>query len=395
MVLIKLKNIIRSYSWGSRTSLEELFGIPNPDKDTHAELWMGAHPNGSSRSKKTGQSLLDLINSERDQILGERSSNRFGELPFLFKVLAAEAPLSIQVHPSKDKAEQGFQRENDLGLSIADRTRNYKDPNHKPELVYAITAYKAMNGFRPIETILQLFREIPIHSLSKEISCLAEVKTPAQLREFFKSIMVLNGVQKQIVLNELLLATKNRKFTGLALEAVEYIKQFQKYYPNDIGLLAPLMLNVVELQPGEAMFLYAETPHAYVHGTALEVMANSDNVLRAGLTTKHIDVTELVDNTNFRSIELNELKLTPKLSDNRKQYIVPVDDFCFEVIELTLNKMTLEVTSAEIIFCMEGEIIVESSNETENLAKGESMFVSYEALEYIVSGQGIFARTYN
>ncbi|MEF1290338.1 mannose-6-phosphate isomerase, class I, partial [Vibrio sp. M260118] len=271
----------------------------------------------------------------------------------------------------------------------------YKDSNHKPELVYAITTYKAMNGFRPIETILELFREIPINSLSKELSFLTEFQTPDGLQDFFSSVMELDSKRKSVVLSELIAAIQNQELSELARQAAEYIDQFNKYHPDDIGLLAPLMLNVVELKPGEAMFLYAETPHAYVQGTALEVMANSDNVLRAGLTAKHIDVSELVDNTSFYSIEPKDLKLTPELCGNTKKYPVPVDDFSFEIIELASREMSIEVDSAEIVFCVEGRVTIASCDEVETLNKGESLFVSYEARKYVLSGQGVIARTYN
>lgn len=394
MHLFKLSNIVQDYSWGSKTSLMNLFGIPNPKLCHQAELWMGAHLNGCSKSSD-GTLLADIISGQPIEVLGERSYKLFGELPFLFKVLAAEAPLSIQVHPNKAKSELGFARENRLGVPLGDPKRNYKDPNHKPELVYAITPYKAMNGFRPIEVIVALFEEFKIGSLSTEIQSLAVNPTSEQLKEFFHRVMSLSGSEKEQVLEELLLPRELGGLSKIALEAKEYIEHFSSFYPSDIGGLAPLMFNTIELQPGEAMFLYAETPHAYVSGTALEIMANSDNVLRAGLTRKHIDILELIDNTKFEPIAPQDLLMKPENNQGRSVYPVPVEDFSFDIVNVELVTAPQQLKSAEILFCLEGNVAISSGNEKLTLVKGESIFISCGAKEYLYSGQGIIARAYN
>ncbi len=355
---------------------------------------MGAHPNGCSQAFD-GKLLSEIIASKPRDILGQRSYNLFGELPFLFKVLAAEAPLSIQVHPNKAKSELGFARENRLGLPLGDPKRNYKDPNHKPELVYALTPYKAMNGFRPIEVIVALFEEFKIDSLSTEIQSLAVNPTSEQLKAFFYRVMSLWGPEKEQILKELLVPRELGGLSKLALEAKEYIERFNNFYPSDIGILAPLMFNTIELQPGEAMFLYAETPHAYVSGTALEIMANSDNVLRAGLTPKHIDVLELIDNTKFEPIAPQNLLMEPEHNQGRLVYPVPVEDFSFDIVTVELVTAPQQLDSAEILFCLEGNVAISSGNEKLTLAKGESIFISCGAKEYFYSGQGIIARAYN
>lgn len=355
---------------------------------------MGAHPNGCSQTLD-GKLLSEIVASKPKDVLGQRSYDLFGELPFLFKVLAAEAPLSIQVHPNKAKSELGFSRENRLGLPLGDPKRNYKDPNHKPELVYALTPYKAMNGFRPIEVIVALFEEFKIDSLSTEIQSLAVNPTSEQLKEFFHRVISLSGSEKEQVLMELLVPRELDSLSKLALEAKEYIEQFNNFYPSDIGILAPLMFNTIELQPGEAMFLYAETPHAYVSGTALEVMANSDNVLRAGLTPKHIDVLELIDNTKFEPIAPQNLLMEPEHYQGRLVYPVPVEDFSFDIVNVELVTAPQQLDSAEILFCLEGNVAISSGNEKHTLAKGESIFISCGAKEYLYSGQGIIARAYN
>ncbi|HAS8431645.1 TPA: mannose-6-phosphate isomerase, class I [Vibrio vulnificus] len=394
-LFFKLENTIQNYSWGSRDAIKELFGIENPDNSPQAEIWMGAHPNGCSRKAETHELLSDVINQNKVQSLGNYTKERFGELPFLFKVLAAEMPLSIQVHPSKSKAEMGFARENEQGIPLNAANRNYKDPNHKPELVYALTFYKAMNGFRPIEQILTLFEHANITTLRAEISALRASPNSDGLKGFFSAIMSLEGERKQQALEELYTSLERPAKTAMAREAYGYIKDFRQYYADDIGLFSPLMLNTIELEPGEAMFLHAETPHAYVQGTGLEIMANSDNVLRAGLTTKYIDVPELIENTTFIPIDPAHIKLDPIHKNGKLSYPIPVDDFGFEVVPVANQNIIQFVRSPEILFCIEGQVTISNQQEQINLKAGESVFVSSHSVKYLCEGNGTLARAFN
>lgn len=393
--LFKLDNVIQHYAWGSHTSIHDLFGIDNPANEPQAEIWMGAHPSGCSKVAETKELLSDVINQNKAQSLGEYTAARFGELPFLFKVLAAETPLSIQVHPSKQNAEIGFARENSLGIPLDAPNRNYKDPNHKPELVYALTFYKAMNGFRPIEHIISLFEQANIAELSSELEALKAAQHPQGLKAFFTAIMSLSSERKQVALEQLDAALKRPVKTAMAREAFIYIESFRKHYAGDIGLFAPLMLNTIELAPGEAMFLHAETPHAYVQGTGLEIMANSDNVLRAGLTPKYIDLPELINNTRFVAIDPLALKVSPVHKQGRLSYPIPVDDFAFEVISVREQNETQFVRSAEILFCIEGQVSIRCNGEEVVLSAGESVFVASGSVKYVYQGQGILARAFN
>ncbi len=391
--LFKLNNVIQNYSWGSKTSLNTLFGIENPENQPQAELWMGTHPNGCSKNAETGELLSDLISKDPVNFLGNRTALDFGELPFLFKVLCAAEPLSIQVHPSKQAAEQGFMKENEMGVDIKAPNRNYKDPNHKPELVYALTPYKAMNGFRPIAQIIKLFEEIGLPSLTEQVASFKTHPNSEGLQVFFKEIMSLNEEQKEMTLKELKLymSFDKRNEATLLKEAVAYSRYFAQFYPNDIGLLSPLLFNLIELKPGEAMFLYAETPHAYIQGTGLEIMANSDNVLRAGLTPKYIDVPELINNTKFESIKPENIKIQP---NKDQSYPIPVPDFKFSIINVNDDEQIYSLQSAEILFCIEGNIVVSSNGKQIKLQKGESMFVGYCLSQYQCDGKGILARAY-
>lgn len=392
--MFKLKNQIQNYAWGSKTSLSELFGIENPTNEPQAEIWMGSHSGGCSRNEENNRLLSDIIDQDKSAILGSYTANRFGELPYLFKVLSADTPLSIQVHPNKWKSEQGFARENEQGIELSDPTRNYKDPNHKPELIYALTQYKAMNGFRPIKQIIRLFDEIAINELQQEVSLLKQSPNSVGLEGFFSSVMMLSGERKTKVMSQLE-ESYQKTVTSLAREAIEYSQAFKVQYEYDIGLLAPFILNTVELSPGEAMFLFAETPHAYVQGTALEVMASSDNVLRAGLTPKHMDIPELIDNVVFSSINPENLKMSPVIKGSKECYPIPVDDFGFDILHANSAKQEQYVRSAEILFCVDSNIVVESKDKLVELVPGDSVFVPCSAQMYTFQGEGRLARAYN
>lgn len=395
MSLFKLDNVIQHYSWGSKQSISELFGIQNPNAQPQAEIWMGVHPRGCSRVANTGQLLSDILSQNSKGMLGEYTQAKFGELPYLFKVLAAENPLSIQVHPSKKKAQLGFDRENKLGIPLDASNRNYKDSNHKPELVYAITPFKAMNGFRPVNQIAALFNEAGISSLNNTITEMGLQSEPDALRSIFQLILQLAGAQKDVALRELKTAYSKTNTSEILAEAIDNSRYFSQHYPDDIGLFSPFILNTIKLSPGEAMYLDTETPHAYVNGTALEIMANSDNVLRAGLTPKYIDVPELISNTQFKVKERSNLLVTPLVHHNTAKFPVPVEDFGFEVIESSPSQQCHHLRSAEILFCIDGSVTITSDEEKITITKGESAFISYSTKHYQYEGKALFARAFN
>ncbi|EGQ8085097.1 mannose-6-phosphate isomerase, class I [Vibrio vulnificus] len=393
--IFKLENVIQNYAWGSQTAITELFGIDNPEQVPQAEIWMGTHPNGCSKLAHTGMLLSDFIQSDPANVLGDYTVERFGDLPFLFKVLSAEKPLSIQVHPSREKAIEGYQKENLQGLQLTDSSRNYKDDNHKPELVYALTFYKAMNGFRTIEEIVSLFDQAKVETLRLDLEKLILQPTSTGLKAFFDVVMNLSAERKQRALAELLQAVDQPAKTAKAREAFELIKEFRQDYRDDIGLFSPLLLNIVELEPGEAMFLHAETPHAYVKGTGLEIMANSDNVLRAGLTPKHMDIAELIANTNFISTDRDKLILKPFNIENKTAYPIPVEDFSFEIVNVETTERRQYVRSAEILFCIEGNCAIRHGSDVVTVAAGESVFVCHSTKVYEYFGEGRLARAFN
>ncbi|EOZ7525440.1 mannose-6-phosphate isomerase [Enterobacter quasiroggenkampii] len=387
----KLINSVQNYAWGSKTALTDLYGIANPNNLPMAELWMGAHPKSSSKIEDaSGQvrSLRDVIEANKAALLGDKVAQRFGELPFLFKVLCADQPLSIQVHPNKQASEIGFAKENAAGIPLDAAERNYKDPNHKPELVFALTPFLAMNAFREFSEIISLLQ--PVAGAHNAIAHFLENPNADALSQLFASLLNMQGEEKSHALAVLKAALDSQH--GEPWETIRLISEF---YPDDSGLFSPLLLNVVKLNPGEAMFLFAETPHAYLQGVALEVMANSDNVLRAGLTPKYIDIPELVANVKFVAKPAAELLTQPVKNGAELDFPIPVDDFAFSLHDLSSAETSVAQESAAILFCVEGEATLHKGEQRLVLKPGESAFVAANESPVSVSGTGRLARVFN
>ena len=391
LIMQKLINSVQNYAWGSKTALTDLYGIANPNNLPMAELWMGAHPKSSSKIEDaSGQarSLRDVIDGDKTALLGDKVAQRFGELPFLFKVLCADQPLSIQVHPNKQASEIGFAKENAAGIPLDAAERNYKDPNHKPELVFALTPFLAMNAFREFSEIISLLQ--PVAGANNAIAHFLENPNAEALSQLFASLLNMQGEEKSHALAVLKAALESQQ--GEPWETIRLIAQF---YPDDSGLFSPLLLNVVKLNPGEAMFLFAETPHAYLQGVALEGMANSDNVLRAGLTPKYIDIPELVANVKFVAKPAAGLLTQPVKNGAELDFPIPVEDFAFSLHDLSQTETTIAQESAAILFCVEGEATLHKGEQRLVLKPGESAFVAANESPVSVSGTGRLARVFN
>ncbi len=388
-----MDNKVQNYNWGSIDSLNKLFGIKNPNSGPQAEMWMGSHYNGCSKIKHNGNKILlsEFITENKNSVLSTETAKKFGDLPYLFKVLAARQALSIQVHPNKYEAELGFEKENLAGIAHHAPERNYKDPNHKPELVYALTPYQAMNGFRSVSDIIRNFSTLNIEQLRPITKLLLDEPNELGLRSFFCQLLSMEGEEKYKAITTLLEHAQehcDNKIYALILE-------LNKQYPKDIGLFSPLILNVLTLQPGEAMFLEARTPHAYLQGTALEIMANSDNVLRAGLTSKHIDVIELAKCTSFVEKTKSSLLLEPIKKEDTLLFPVPVTDFKFAIF-IKPNNTHVSVNSAEILMALDSKTtLTNNTGEAVTIGKGQSVFIPAYAKNYQVCSLGRVARVYN
>ncbi|MGL5038241.1 MAG: mannose-6-phosphate isomerase, class I, partial [Aeromonas sp.] len=289
----------------------------------------------------------------------------------------------------KTQAEMGFAREQAAGIDLKASNRNYKDPNHKPELVFALTPYQAMNGFRAIPAILALFERLALPTLHELTAMLRQSPDEAGLQHFFQQLLVLDGPRKEDALAGLLAYASCHQDE----ETFALITHLARQYPGDVGLFSPLLLNVVTLAPGQAMFLDAQTPHAYVRGTGLEIMANSDNVLRAGLTPKYIDVAELLACTRCVAKPDDQILLSPRMDGAVQHFEVPVPDFTFSVYPAGEHSLT--TTSAEIIFAIDGPLQLTQGEQSLRLEKGQSAFVAAATGCYQLKAQGRVARAGN
>jgi mannose-6-phosphate isomerase len=387
-----MENTIQEYEWGSYTAIANLLGKKVPSDVPQAELWMGAHPKASSKVVCNGQlvSLQELILKHPEDILGENIAKKFdNQLPYLFKILAASKPLSIQAHPNLTQARQGFERENDQNISKNAPNRNYKDNNHKPECICALTPFWALNGFRKIRDITTYIKKICPNGLGKEIDILRKKQDADGLKRFFEFLMTLDQKKKNKVIGEAInCAQKYAKLDPV----FEWIVTLSREYPNDIGILSPAMLNLICLDPGEAMFLFSGELHAYLDGMGIELMANSDNVLRGGLTSKHVDVPELLKVVNFEERDIKILQCEKKI---HSECIYPskAEEFTLSVISVDSKENYKSPTgrSAEILLCTEGQAIITDfdKNEVIALKKGKSVFVPASVNTYSMKGKAV------
>jgi len=383
-----LKNIVKEYSWGSYTAIPKLLGKRPPYDKPQAEVWIGANISASSMVK-TGSKwevLKDLIDKYPDEILGrECTKNYGGQLPFLFKIIAASEPLSIQAHPNRTWAKEGFNRESKLGIPLDSFRRNYKDENHKPECVCALTGFEALCGFRGVhETILLLEKACP-GTLKKQINELKNDTDPSGLKSFFTSVMIMHNDRKKRVVSE---AFRNAGIFADENPAFKWVSVIAGKYPSDIGAIAPLFLNYIYLEPGQAMFIQTGQIHTYLEGVALELMADSDNVIRGGLTPKHVDVRELLNIVKFKQLKTGII--LPEKNRNESIYGTPAGEFVLSAINVTNSETytSPEKRSVEIILCIEGRaVIAGSENDKLNIAKGKSVIIPASVKKYSISGK--------
>lgn len=347
-----LSGALRPYAWGSHTLIAELRGEPSPSPRPEAELWFGAHPAAPATVDGTG--LDEVIAADPDAALGPRVHAEHGDqLPFLVKLLAAASPLSIQAHPSLEQAREGFARENAQRIPLNSANRNYKDPNHKPELIVALTPFRALAGFRPAAETAEFFAELACPELDRYASLLP-TDAEGDLRALFTTLISL-PTQSRVELIGAVSRCAKRLVTqdshpAWMTEAAHVFLELNEAYPGDVGVLAALLLNVLTLAPGEAAFLRAGQLHAYLSGLGVEVMANSDNVLRGGLTTKHVDVPELVRVLDFSTLDNPRAEAVP--SHGGVEFALPVDSFTVRMHELAAGEsLRLDEDGPAIVLC--------------------------------------------
>lgn len=361
----EIDGVIRRYEWGSHNAIQQLLGI-EADGRPAAELWFGAHRGDPSPA--LGTTLDHVIDADPEGVLGDGVIARFGaQLPFLLKVLAADKALSIQVHPNLDQARAGFAAEEAAGVAVDAPNRNYNDPNHKPELLCALTPFEALCGFRPIAETLALLDELAI----PELAFVAEhLREPDGLRAAFSALLT-HPEPTNVATAVAARASADGPLRAAWLAAHDF--------PGDIGVALTLLLNYVRLEPGEAIYLAAGNVHAYLRGLGVEIMANSDNVLRCGLTPKHIDVPELLKITDFR--ELAEPAWPPQYG----RFTVPEPDFQLREVQLT-TEVELTGDGPRIVLCVTGQVRLDGVA----LSPGHAAFVTAGAAPSIRGSGQVF-----
>ncbi|ARZ69810.1 mannose-6-phosphate isomerase, class I [Streptomyces sp. HU2014] len=396
----RLANTVRPYAWGSTTAIPELLGTA-PTGEPQAELWMGAHPGAPSRVDRGAGPvpLCDVIGEAPEAELGADTVRRFGpRLPFLLKLLAAASPLSLQVHPGLDRAKAGFAEEEARGIPHDAPHRNYKDANHKPELLCALTPFDGLCGFRAPAETAALLAALDVDSLKPYVDLLHARPEADALREVLTAVLgadhtaMAETAEAAGAAAERLAAEDGPHRAAYAAYAF-----IARHYPGDPGVVAAMLLNHVRLNPGEGLYLGAGVPHAYLDGLGVEVMANSDNVLRCGLTPKHVDIPELLRVVRFESTVPAVLR--PEADAGGEEvYATPVAEFRLSRQVFAPASETpagLPTGAPQILLCTAGTAVLTADDGTRlTLRQGESAFArAGERVELSGDGATVYRAT--
>jgi len=388
-----LRGAIRTYAWGSRTAIAEFTGRPTPTPHPEAELWLGAHPADPAYLETGGgaESLLEVVAADPTGQLGAASVAEFGDqLPFLLKVLAADEPLSLQAHPSAQQAADGFAREEAAGVPLNSPVRNYRDRNHKPELVVALDRFEALAGFRDPGDTVDLFRALDVEALTPYVNLLAGQSDADGLRALFTTWITLPQPSLDVLVPAVLdgavryLSSDDVRFVGEARTLLELGER----YPADAGVLASLLLNRLTLEPGEGIYLPAGNLHAYLRGLAVEIMANSDNVLRGGLTPKHVDVPELLRVLDFSPASEAHLHVETVTDGAQTRYRTPAREFALSRFDLAAGEPTqVGIKGPRILLCTQGDVTLDGSGTGLKVRAGQSVWVPADGGSVTLTGR--------
>ena len=379
-----LEPVTQPYAWGSHTAIAELQGRPAPTAQPEAELWMGAHPSAPSGVDRAGvRTTLDaVIAADPAGELGAECAARFGgRLPFLLKVLGVEKSLSIQVHPSREQAEEGYRAENERGLAPGDKSRNYVDDWPKPEILCALTRFEALAGMRTTADAAALLRALEVSELAPLAADLAHAAEPAgaadpaALNRALAAILTWPAAGRDALIAAVVDACERvAAHGGEYAAACAAAARTARDHKGDLGVVASLLLRYVVLRPGEAIFMPAGGLHAYLRGTGVELLANSDNVVRAGLTSKHIDVPELLRLTD-PAVGVPVIGPRP-LGGGVAVYDSPAPEFRLYRAELGPVEVALPGAGcARVVLCTEGAGALRASSGALKAARGESCYL--------------------
>ncbi len=395
--MFQLRGIVKNYEWGHQGAIAEIQGR-QPSGLPEAEYWLGAHPAAPSiaivddRENGDGseRGLDDLVSSDPIGLLGDAAADRFGGLPFLLKILAADRPLSIQAHPNSDQALAGFAREEDAGIDRSAPNRNYRDPNHKPELICAITPFEAKCGFRSLDATRRLIGHLVGVAAVSDESGLADLQRRLALPDDDDIVVAdvlawLLGLTSEVAASlvadvvarasKLVPAEDGVAAAEFAAE-LTWTARIEDAFPGDIGVVVSLLLNHVTLDPGQAVFLGAGNMHAYLSGVGIELMASSDNVLRGGLTSKWIDIDELLSIVSSTPIDPPIQTATESVH----LFESPVPEFSLTRLAAGADgvEASFEPQGPEIVLVTSGEasIVADLAGDRCRLSQGDAVFVS-------------------
>ena len=421
----RLHNTVKNFEWGSTDAIPAILGTV-PDGTPCAELWLGAHPVSPSRldvghtrtqapldrqnrlggqatagsvateaEPRPGPNLIEYLAGDPEGLLGHDSLESFGaRLPFLLKVLSASKALSIQVHPNSEQARAGFAAEEEAGPALDAPNRNFKDASAKPELIYALTDFHALTGFRPRKAVRATFERMlsqPLTPPSLDVlgAIIGALKSFSESKALSRAVEIIlsdprtSGLVDEVAahgMDELPAGHISR--SGSAVDPAQTFSELVTDYPHDPGALVGLMLNRVHLQPGEALTMDAGVLHAYLFGTGIEIMASSDNVVRGGLTSKHVDIEQLATITEFRSGAPRMVE-----PDHSGMLLGPTDDFALQALRCP-RMTTVERRGAAIALCTAGTVTLSSLGSTLTLERGQSAFIAANEPTVTADGHG-------
>ena len=390
----RLDGARQSYDWGSTTAIPEMLGLES-DGAPWAEQWYGAHPAGPTRLAD-GRTLAALLASDPGRLLGEDVVRRFGpQLPFLLKVIAPDRALSLQVHPSLEQAVRGFERENAADVAPDSPVRSFKDSNHKPEMVLALTRFEAVAGFRAPRRAAEVLGGLDSPLARRMRRTLRLNPTRFGIRQAFTELVCADTRPEASEMAELVAEISRRLAEGRSpsRRVDANVVEMARAFPHDPGIAAALLLNPVTLRRGEALFVPAGSVHAYISGLGVEVMASSDNVLRAGLTTKHVNVPAMLACVDY--VAAPPVRPAPEyLSRATRAYYAPVDDF--ELLVTTVvprdGRVPVPGRGPRILLGLEGTTTVTTPAGSAELTRGRALFVGADERTLAVEGEGEFVQ---
>lgn len=376
--MLRLVNTSRGYDWGSRAEIPQFLGN-EPDGQPVAEVWIGTHPLAPS-TNDAGASLADVA----------------GELPFLVKLLAADQPLSLQVHPNQDMAREGFEAEEAAGTPLDAPHRTYKDPHHKPEMAYALTTFDTLVGFRPTAEILRVLSGLNTPTTRRLADSLNASPGFSGIVDLVEQLLTEPPGAAEIA--DILAACRTMTDQGIDIKRA-YVTAIEiaEHYPEDVGVIISLMLNRLTLQPGEAAFLGTGIIHSHLKGLCLEVMASSDNVLRAGLTTKSLDPAGLVRCLGTGTSRLARVTAEP-YGFSTSIFSPDVEEFALSVSQCSAgfrDETPLPPAEQRILVCTGGEVeLINAAGERLGMSRGDSVYAGPDDGALSIVGTGEVAQAY-